>query len=55
MAGLHKKEEWLEHAGAMIEGASVAKTAERCNVHYTTAFRWRHRFLTSLSSDKPQF
>ena len=54
MAGLHKKEEWLEHAEAMIDGASVAKTAERCNVHYTTAFRWRHRFLTSLSSDKPQ-
>ena len=55
MAGLHKKEEWLEHAGAMIDGASVAKTAERCKVHYTTAFRWRHRFLTSLSSDKPHF
>ena len=54
MAGLHKKEEWLEHAEAMIDGVSVAKAAERCNVHYTTAFRWRHRFLNSLSSDKPK-
>ena len=54
MAGLHKKQEWIEHAEAMIEGASVAKAAERCNVHYTTAFRWRHRFLTSLSLDKPK-
>ena len=54
MAGLHKKEEWLKHAEAMIDGASVAKAAERCNVHYTTAFRWRHRFLRSLSSDKPR-
>src|SRR5271157_4032676 len=54
MAGLHKKEEWLAHAESMIDGASVAKAAERCNVHTTTAFRWRHRFLTSLSSDKPQ-
>ena len=54
MAGLHKKEEWLEHAEAMIDGVSVAKAAERCNVHYTTAFRWRHRFLKSLSSDEPK-
>jgi len=54
MAGLHKKEEWLAHAEAMIDGASVARTAERCNVHSTTAFRWRHRFLAALSSDKPQ-
>jgi hypothetical protein len=38
----------------MIDGVSVAKAAERCNVHYTTAFRWRHRFLTSLCADKPK-
>jgi transposase-like protein len=54
MAGLHKKEQWLEHAEAMIQGTSVAKAAERCNVNYTTAFRWRHRFLTSASLDKPK-
>jgi len=54
MAGLHKKQEWLEHAEAMIEGASLAKTANRCNVHPTTAFRWRHRFLAALSGDKPK-
>ena len=54
MAGLHKKQEWREHAGAMIDGVSVAKAADRCNVHYTAAFRWRHRFLTSLSGDKPK-
>jgi len=23
-------------------------------VHYTTAFRWRHRFLAALSNDKPK-
>jgi hypothetical protein len=23
-------------------------------VHYTTAFRWRHRFLASLAGDKPR-
>ena len=32
----------------------MAKAAERCGVHYTTAFRWRHRFLGSLSLDKPK-
>jgi transposase-like protein len=54
MAGLQKKEQWLENAEAMIEGTSIAKASERCNVDYTTAFRWRHRFLTSLSLDKPK-
>ena len=34
---------------AMIEGKSLAKTAELCGVHPTTAFRWRHRFLRAPS------
>jgi transposase-like protein len=45
MAHLRKKERWLDHARAMIEGKSLAKTAALCGVHPTTAFRWRHRFL----------
>ncbi len=49
MAGLLEKQEWLEHADAMIDGVSLAKAADRCNFHYTRAFRWRHRFLASLS------
>ena len=40
-----RKEKWLDHAQAIIEATSVAKAAERCGVHPTTAFRWRHRFL----------
>ena len=54
MAGLRKKEQWLDHAQAMIEATSVAKAAERCHVHPTTAFRWRHRFLGSPALDKPK-
>ena len=54
MAGLQKKEQWLLHAETMIDGTSVAKASQRCDVDYTTAFRWRHRFLTSLSLDKPK-
>ena len=39
---------------AMIEGKSLAKTAELCGVHPTTAFRWRHRFLRAPADDKPR-
>ena len=54
MAHLRKKEKWLDHARAMIEGKTLAKTASLCGVHPTTAFRWRHRFLRAPASDKPR-
>ena len=54
MAHLRKKKRWLDHAQAMIEGKSLAKTAELCGVHPTTAFRWRHRFLRAPADDKPR-
>jgi transposase-like protein len=54
MAHLRKKDRWLDHARAMIEGKSLAKTAQLCGVHPTTAFRWRHRFLRAPASDKPR-
>jgi transposase-like protein len=54
MAHLRKKEKWLDHARAMIEGKSLAKTAQLCGVHPTTAFRWRHRFLRAPAVHKPR-
>jgi hypothetical protein len=54
MAHLRKKERWLDHARARIEGKSLAKTAQLCGVHPTTAFRWRHRFRRTPASDKPR-
>ena len=54
MAHLRKKEKSLDHARAMIEGKSLAKTAELCGVHPTTAFPWRHRFLRAPADDKPR-
>lgn len=54
LANLRLKEKWAEQTKAMIDGVSTAKAAERCGVHYTTAFRWRHRFLASLAGDKPR-
>jgi hypothetical protein len=37
----------------LINGETVATAAGRCCVDYTTAFRWRHRFLEALNRDKP--
>lgn len=54
LAKLRMKEKWSRQAEALIEGVSLAKAARRCDVHYTTAFRWRHRFLAALSGDKPK-
>jgi len=54
LARLRKKEKWPEQAQSMIDGTTTSKSAKRCDVHYTTAFRWRHRFLEALSSDKPK-
>ncbi len=54
LAKLRMKDKWTAQTEAMIEGVSIAKAAHRCGVHYTTAFRWRHRFLDSLAGDKPK-
>jgi len=54
LARLRKKEQWAEQAKALMTGESVVKAAERCDVAYTTAFRWRHRFLTAPALDKPK-
>ena len=54
LANLRMKDKWATQTEALIEGVSTAKAARRCGVHYTTAFRWRHRFLAALSGDKPK-
>ena len=53
LAGLHYPDRWEDQAQALINGETVAKAAERCRMDYTTAFRWRHRFLEALNHDKP--
>ena len=54
LAHLRMKDKWTAQTEAMIEGVSTAKAARQCGVHYTTAFRWRHRFLAALADDKPK-
>ena len=52
-AGLHCRDRRQDQAQALINGETAAKAADRCKVAYTTAFRWRHRFLSALNLDKP--
>lgn len=53
LSGLRYPERWPDQAEALIVGETIAKAAARCGVDYTTAFRWRHRFLAALNQDKP--
>ena len=53
LAGLHHPDHWDDQAAALIAGGSLARAAKRCDVHPTTSFRWRHRFLAALNLDKP--
>ena len=53
LARLRHKDRWLDQARALMTGESVAEAARRCGVAYTTAFRWRHRFLVAPARDKP--
>jgi len=46
LARLGYRSKWLLQAEAMESGLSVRKAAAKLGVHRTTAFRWRHRFLT---------
>src|SRR5271169_6333335 len=54
LAQLHKRELWIGHAQALAEGISLRKVAVRLDVHLTTAFRWRHRFLKVPKTLKPK-
>lgn len=51
LAGLHRKERWLEFGTCLAEGETVRASAGRCGLAVNTAFRWRHRFLAAESRD----
>jgi transposase-like protein len=53
LARLRKKEHWAAQTQALITGESLVEAAKRCDVAVTTAFRWRHRFLSAPAVDKP--
>lgn len=45
LARLRKRDQWLRHAQALIDGVSVRAAARCCGIDKNTAFLWRHRFL----------
>jgi transposase-like protein len=53
LAALRYPDRWSDQVTAMINGETLAQTAKRCGVGYTTAFRWRHRFLEALNHGDP--
>ena len=53
LSGLHYPDRWHDQAQALINGETITHAASRCGIDYTTAFRWRHRFLKALTLDKP--
>jgi transposase-like protein len=50
---LRHRGKWLDYLESMLDGQSVRKSADKCEVHRNTAFRWRHRFLHLVKDDRP--
>ena len=55
VSGTHKGlDVWERYIACMMQGLSIRKTAEICEMHRNTAFNWRHKILDALQdmSDK---
>lgn len=50
LARLRKREQWPLYGQALIDGTSVRKAAQCCEVDKSTTFRWRHRFLQASAT-----
>ena len=51
LAHLHLKDRWMDFARSLSEREVVHKSASRCGVAISTAFRWRHRFLRTIRTN----
>jgi transposase-like protein len=47
LARLRHKERWLSYSDSLREGYSVRRSAKENHLDPSTAFRWRHRFLST--------
>jgi transposase-like protein len=52
LAQLHRRDAWLAYAQAVADGLSLRRAAKHCGIALDTAFRWRHRFLTTAKDVK---
>ncbi len=53
LARLRKLDKHIANANCMLGGVSIRKTAELINVSPSTAFRWRHKFLSKIETMNP--
>lgn len=53
LARLRQKGKWLEQTRALADGLTVHRAADFLGVAPSTAFRWRHRFLSLPRNVKP--
>ena len=54
LAHLRHKAMWLDYADCLLDSCSVRKAASQLGVHRNTTFRWRHRFLSLATTDRPR-
>lgn len=52
LARLRKRELWGKYVGCISESKTIKQSAQELGVAITTAFRWRHRFLSSPTAKK---
>jgi transposase-like protein len=53
LARLRDKPKWLDYLAAMKQSLTVRQAAADTGIHRNTSFRWRHRFLSWISQDRP--
>jgi transposase-like protein/IS1 family transposase len=53
LARLRHRAKWRDFAQSLLDSHSVRKAAAALDIHKNTSFRWRHRFLTLIRTDRP--
>ncbi|MFO7938258.1 MAG: IS1 family transposase [Bacteroidales bacterium] len=54
LARLRRRGHWWQFCECLVKGYSLRKSAHLCKVNLTTAFRWRHRFLSNHATYYPK-
>ena len=52
LARLRMKDKWLDYSSCVMDELTIRKAAYKCNIHKSTSFRWRHRFLKNSNQIK---
>ncbi len=53
LAHLRDKSKWLNYLATMLQSLTVRQSAANTDIHRNTSFRWRHRFLSWITQDRP--